>query len=60
MCAIPQVGFGCQSRREVSAMLEMVKFCLTIGVVMTIGYACGAIAFRLQEKYYGKEKNERK
>ena len=40
-------------------MLELAKFCLTIGIVMTIGYTCGALAFRMQEKYYGKEKDER-
>ena len=39
-------------------MLEMLEFCLVIGIVMTIGYTCGAIVFKLQEKYYGKDKDE--
>ena len=39
-------------------MLEILEFCLVIGIVMTIGYTCGALVFRLQEKYYGKNKDE--
>ena len=36
-------------------MLEILQFCLVIGAIMTIGYTCGALAFRLTEEYYGKK-----
>jgi len=35
-------------------MLQMLEFCLVIGIVMTIGFTCGGVIFRLMEKYYGK------
>ncbi len=36
-------------------MLQILEFCLVIGVIMTIGYTCSALAFRLMEKKNGKK-----
>ena len=45
---------------EAIVMIKLLEFCLVIGIVMVFGYTCGAMAFRLQEMYYGKDKNERR
>ena len=36
-------------------MLQILEFCLVIGIVMTLGYTCGGLMFRLMEKYYDKK-----
>ncbi len=36
-------------------MLQMLEFCLVIGIVMTLGYTFGGIVFRLMEKYHAKK-----
>jgi hypothetical protein len=33
----------------------MIEFFLVISMIMTLGYGCGVIGFRLLEKYYGKK-----
>ncbi len=43
---------------EAIVMIKLLEFCLSIGIVMVFGYTCGALAFKLQEKYYGKGKDE--
>jgi len=43
---------------EAIVMVKLLEFCLSIGIVMVFGYTCGAMAFRLQEKYYGKNKDD--
>ena len=45
---------------EAVVMIKLLEFCLAVGAVMTFGYMCGILVFRLQEKYYGKNKNERR
>ena len=43
---------------EAIVMIKLLEFCLVIGMVMTLGYTCGVLAFKLQEKYYGKDEDE--
>jgi hypothetical protein len=39
-------------------MLEMIEFGLVIAMIMVFGYCCGALAFKLQERYYGKDDDD--
>ena len=43
---------------EAVVMIKLLEFCVVVGAVMSFGYMCGLVTFRLQEKYYGKKDDE--